>query len=70
MSTLVFSVLDNVRDQLELTSFKQSGEFIIKEYKEPSEDNNEIEIKSIIDHEEDGAVIVSENNDGAVPINE
>ena len=68
MSTLVFSVLDNVRDQIELTSFKQSGEFTIKEYKEPSEDNNEIEIKSIT--QEDGAVIVSENNDGAVPINE
>ena len=67
MSTLSF-VLDNVRDQIELTSFKKSGEFIIKECKEPSKEDNEIEIRSIT--EEDGAVIVSENNDGAVPINE
>ena len=56
-------LLNNVRDQIELTSFIID----IKEYKEPSKDNIEIEIKSIT--EDDGSVIVSENNDGAVPIN-
>ena len=67
MSTISF-FLDHVRDQIELTSFKKSGEFITKECKEPSKDNNEIETRSVT--EEDGAVIASENNDGAVPINE
>ena len=57
-------LLDSVKDQL--SSFKKSGEFIIKECKEPSKANNEIEIRSIT--EEDGAVIVSENNDGALAV--
>ena len=61
-------LLDNVRDQIELTSFKKSGEFIIKGCTEQSKDNNEIETRSTT--EENGAFIVSENNDGAVPINE
>ena len=60
--------LDHVRDQIDLTSFKKSAEFIIKECKETSKDNNEIEIKSIT--EEGGAAIISESNDGAVTVNE
>ena len=51
-----------------MTSFKKSGEFVTKECKEPSKDNNDIETGSIT--EEDGAFIASENNGGAVPINE
>ena len=57
-------LLDSVKNQL--SSFKKSGEFIIKECKERSKDNNEIEIRSIT--EEDGAVTVSENNDGALAV--
>ena len=66
-STIGF-VLDSVKDQMELTSFKKLGESIIEECKEPNEDNNEIEIKSIT--EEGRVVIVSESNDAAVTVKE
>ena len=49
-------------------SFKKSGESINKECKEPNEDNNEIGKESIT--EEDGTVIVSESNDGAITVKE
>ena len=61
-------LVDSLKDQIELTSFRKSGEFITKGCKELTDNNSEIEKESIT--EEDSTVIASESNDGAVTVKE